>query len=238
MATTIAVLSDVHHTPPEAPGRRSDYSDLADTLLLRAVHRINRTVRPDVTLLLGDFIEFGENTAAKEWLTRLSEITDLLESPTVAIPGNHDGAPEAFYSVFDRPPEVFEVNGVRILPFIDAQEPGFHATRSPHNLQRMAAARVDFDGPIVTAQHVSLFPPGSSDCPYNYTNAEDVIAAMDTHRITLAVSGHYHPGMETLQTDGLTFTANPSLCDPPFRFSEITLDPDDVRVRWHALRQD
>lgn len=236
MAMRIAVLTDVHFSsagPLEAPDRRGE---IADVLLLRAVHRLNRFVRPDVTVLLGDLVDRGDTAYAREDLERLRPIVELIDGPVINIPGNHDGDQAVFYSVFERPPDVVDIQGVRFVPFIDPEAPEYNALRLRRDLERMGAARSGFDGPVVALQHVPVFPPGAADCPYNYTNADAVLDAMRRHGYVLSLSGHYHAGFELLRTDGPSYVSAPTLCKPPFRFLVIDLGGRRVATAEHALR--
>ena len=54
---TIAVLTDVHYGAGSIIAQRR--SEIADILLLRAVHRLNRLIHPDVTVVLGDLVDDG-----------------------------------------------------------------------------------------------------------------------------------------------------------------------------------
>lgn len=236
MRVRTAVIADIHFDGADAPMLPERSGDIADMLLLRAVHRLNRFIRPDVTLVLGDLIDQGGTAAGIAYLERLRPILDLIEGPVIVIPGNHDGDPETFYSVLGRAPDVCDVNGVRFVPFVEPGDPDYNARRTPRDIERMAEARSGFTGPIVSAQHVPLFPPGASECPFNYTNADAVIASMQRHGIGLAISGHYHAGMDLVRAEGLNFVAAPALCESPFRFLEIGFDGDDVDVVEHALR--
>ena len=229
----IAVIADTHFA---AAGQSERRGDLADVLLLRAVHRLNRWLKPDVTLLLGDLLDDGNAPGAADRLCVLRTLTGKLRSPVIAVPGNHDGAPDAFSRVFDRPRDFIDVAGVRFVAFVDPEEPHWNARRTERDLARMAAARHGFDGPIVAVQHVPLFPPGASDCPYNYTNASDVVAAMRAHGIRLAVSGHYHRGMDVVRDGDLRFVAAPALCEAPFQFLMIEFDGEEAVATRHRLR--
>jgi putative hydrolase len=235
MAAKIVILTDLHlDDTPSLTARRGD---IAKVLLLRAVHHINRFIKPDITLILGDLIDRGDTPNATDLFHRLRKITDLIESPTIILPGNHDGNPDTFYTVFDRPADHLDIAGVRFIPFIDPEEPGYNARRTDRDLDRMANARQNFDGPLVALQHVPLFPPGLSDCPYNYTNANDIIAAMKHQGYPLAISGHYHNGMPPIRSDGITFLAAPALCESPFVFQELHLDDDkNINVIPHQLK--
>jgi len=86
--------TDVHYgTTSPIPRRRCE---IADILLKRAVYRLNRLVRPDVTLILGDVIDDGSSPDAERSLLQLRSILDKLDSPYITIPGNHDIDPEKF----------------------------------------------------------------------------------------------------------------------------------------------
>ncbi|HUT73498.1 MAG TPA: metallophosphoesterase [Armatimonadota bacterium] len=230
----IVALSDTHYARCDAALRGS--GAIADILLRRAVHRINRMIQPDVTLLLGDLLENGEGPDAEASWRRLRAIADGLESPFIALPGNHDGDPEAFYRVFPRPGEMLDLKGMRFLIFLDPEEPGYNARRLPGDLARMATAHQGHDGPVVMLQHCSLFPPGTSDCPFNYVNADDITAHMRQHDIGLAISGHFHLGVDLIRHGAGDFVIAPALCEPPFAFLEIELDRGQVSVTRHQLR--
>ena len=232
----LAVISDTHFDPSEKPVLAERRGEIADILLLRTVHRLNRLIKPDVTLFLGDVVDDGWRIGANQDFERIRQIVDLLESPLIVIPGNHDADPQAFYSVFPRPAEMVDISGVRFLPFIDPEEPGCNARRTQEDLERMAAARSGWDGPIVTLQHVPIFPPGMSPCPYNYVNVDEVIATMQRYGITLALSGHYHEGFDLIRNEHADFVAVPALCEMPFAFLEIDMQPDHVSAVRHKLR--
>ena len=232
----IAVLADIHYGAAGGATSPSRRGDIADILFLRAVRRINRFIKPDLVLILGDVQDDGRSPQWKENLARLRATADLVKSPWLAIPGNHDAPPGKFYSVFPRPPANFDLNGVRFASFLDREEPGFNASRSGRDLERMRAARSRWRGPVVTLQHVPLFPPGNSACPYNYVNAREIIAEMRRSGIGLAISGHYHEGFDLIRKWGCSFLAAPALCRPPFSFLEIELDGKKIAVVRHDLR--
>jgi histidinol phosphatase-like PHP family hydrolase len=234
VSLTIAAIADIHFAR-----RRPDdvhRTDIADILLQRAVRRINRFVRPDVTLVLGDVVDDGRGPEAGERLRKARQVLDSLESPAIVIPGNHDPEPDVFYSVFDRPPEFLDVDGVRFVPFLDRPEPEYNASRSAEDVERMRRTASGFDGPLVAVQHVPVFPPGASDCPYNYLNVDDVLGAMAENGYRLAIAGHWHEGMDPVTQEGMAFVAAPTLCRSPFSFATIALDDGRASVTRHALR--
>ncbi len=228
MSLRIAAIADTHYAAGSLEQCGARRSAIADILLLRAVRRLNRFIKPDLTVVLGDLVEDG----SREGIERLKLIIDLLESPSIVIPGNHDGDLDAFHSVYPRPPESLDINGVRVVTFVDREEPGYNARRSKADIARMDQARASHDGPIVSLQHVPLFPPGASASPYGYTNAEAVWSAFRRSAFTLALSGHWHAG-EDLSERGAVIV--PALCEKPFAFMEVTIDGERVETRRHEL---
>src|SRR5690606_29224465 len=96
---------------------------------------------------------------ALEDLAVLRGTLDELDCPWVIIPGNHDPEPDRFYQVMPRPADVMDFGSVRILPFLDPEEPGWHARRTEAELARTRAARHDgFAGTVIAIQHVPAGP--------------------------------------------------------------------------------
>ncbi len=238
MALRIAAIADTHYHVGETASPTNRRTEIADALLLGAVQRVNRSIRPDLTILLGDLIDEPSVVEAEAELRRIEEIVDLLESPVIVIPGNHDGDIDRFYGIFSRPDDIIDVGGVRFVTFLDPEEPGYNARRTEADLQRMSSARAGHDGPIVSVQHVPLFPPGESACPYAFTNAEEAWAAFERNRYTLALSGHYHAGDDLVARRVARAVIAPALCEAPFPFLEIAVDGERVETRRHELGDD
>ena len=234
MKVKVAVVSDLH------AGKEEDGSacrgDIGEVLLARAAYRLKRWIQPDIVLLLGDLVEEAGTPAVRSVLKRSAQAITILACPVIVIRGNHDPAEELFYDYFPRPAEFVEVKGVRFLPFLDAEAPDFNAQRSQADLDRMRGARRDFEGPIVSVQHVPLFPAGRSACPFHYTNDAEVIGVMQEAGIGLAVSGHYHEGMELIRQGNQAFVVNGALCAAPFPFLEINIDGEEIQTTQHQLQ--
>jgi len=227
----IAAIADVHYASGslEACGKRR--SAIGDVLLTRVVRRLNRFIKPDLAVFLGDILDDGKGHRAQEEREHLLRILEKLESPYIIIPGNHDGKVQDFFNLYPCPPAMLDINGVRVVTFVDPEEPGYNARRSSADIARMDAARAGWDGPIVSVQHVPLFQPGTSASPYGYTNAAEVWDAFERNSFTLSLSGHWHQG------DGAgKAVIVPGLCESPFPFVEITIDGDRVQTRRHELR--
>lgn len=217
MKTKIIVLSDIHYAVKARCLERR--GNIGDILLLRAVHRINRYLKPDLVCLLGDFDDVANIVRLRE----IRGIINLLESPHVVIPGNHDGPPERFFEIFKKPLDHMDIGCCRFIPFVDPEEPGYNASRTKKEIKRMSALASDWNGPVASLQHVPLCHTGAYP-PYNYTNADEITEAMRKSGVTHTISGHYHAGFHLPDDNGLSVIVAPALCEKPFRFLDVTIE--------------
>jgi histidinol phosphatase-like PHP family hydrolase/predicted phosphodiesterase len=249
MKMRIAVITDLHYSPTgsvENPERRGD---IAHVLLLRAVHRLNRLVKPDLIVVGGDVLDDGDAADAPDAMAEVKERLDVAHAPTVVLPGNHDGPVRGFAKSFGTLGKWIDVKGVRFVPFIDPEEPGYNARRTEENFALMKRARKGFDGPLVALQHVPVFPEGLTDSPYNYTNASEVTGKMQKYGFSMVLSGHYHGGFYVAK-DGIHYLCAPATCVSPLPVTVVDLSRDagdgcrtdsgypspQVRVSYHNLR--
>lgn len=228
----IALLTDSHFSTTESVTCGSRQTGIADIIMRRAAFRLNRLIRPDATILLGDMVNSGHLASGQEDLRALWEHVKLIQSPVISVPGNHDGSPEEFYQVAERPASIIELAGVRFVVNVDPERPGYNAWRDAHSLSLLSEARSGWSGPIVSLQHVPVFPPGLTACPYNYTNADEVTAAEARAGVTLSLSGHYHKGFGSVVANGVTYLAAPALCEAPFTITVIDLEAPDKITCW------
>ena len=193
--------------------------ELACQLLDTALERLGH-LSADVLLVGGDLVNDPNDV---ELLDTLAEILDKSPCPYIAIPGNHDPAPETFYRHIPKAPEFLDVNGIRILPFPeDEQTEGYNARRSEESLKRQKHLS-NGDFPCVSFQHVPLFPPGSMHIPYHYDNAEDIYAQCGD-RMALTISGHLHTGCLPLCKQQTSVVIVPALCEKNYPFALLDLD--------------
>jgi histidinol phosphatase-like PHP family hydrolase/predicted phosphodiesterase len=229
----IAIISDIH-----APGRAENpeiRGDMAELLLLRAINRFNRWIKPDLAIICGDFVDGNDSETANLWLGKLQQILGKLACPYIAVRGNHDPSAEYFYKVFERKDQI-DIGGVRFLTFDDKEEPMFCASRSEKQIERFKMARANFNGQIVSVQHVPIVPQGMSDCPYIYTNSEQIIAAMKKYNVFMSVSGHYHKGLGHIQSEGMNFITTPAVSKSPFKYMIVGIDGAKVSATTDEMR--
>ncbi len=229
----IAIISDIH--APDKVDNPDIRGDMAEILLLRAINRFNRWIKPDLTIICGDFVDGNDSEIAKLWLGKLQQLLGKLTCPYIAVRGNHDPSAEYFYDVFERKDQI-DIAGIRFLTFDDKEEPMFCASRTDEQIERFKNARACFNGPIVSVQHVPIVPPGMSECPYVYTNSEQIIAAMKKYKIFMSVSGHYHNGLGHIQCDGMNFITAPAVSASPFKYMLVEIDGEKVSTMTDDMK--
>ena len=217
----IGVISDLHYAKSKNVTNPTRCGERAPELLKKAVDFFNDR-RPDVLLVAGDMIN---DPAEAPLLGELAEILERAAMPYLAIPGNHDPAPEVFYRYLPAVPDYLEIGGFRIVPFPDDYEtPHWNARRTPEDvarLKRLGQGEV----PLILFQHVPLFVPRTVyGCLYNYDNAEEIIAAAGN--TVLSISGHWHFGYCPSFDSPFVTVAVPGLCEKNFPVTLIEIGDD------------
>lgn len=231
----IALVSDIHYThQPMNPVAKLSGAQVLE----HAVNVINQSIRPDATLILGDLLNDPDLPDAPDLLKELATIIDRLDSPSIVIPGNHDLPPDLFYQIIPTPPDVLDINGTRIVWFIDPEAPDYHAQRTDANFARMRQVCCEFAGPIVAMQHVPVVPPAAKRARFNYTNVDDIVNLATELDITLHVAGHLHPGVELTQFNRGWYYVVKALREPPYNFAVATVSGGHVDIEEHTLAVD
>jgi predicted phosphodiesterase len=234
MNCRIAVITDIHYSR-SAPVLATRQGQWGAVLLRRTVERLNRWIKPDVAVVLGDLLD---DPREAELLRELRTILETLTCPWLALPGNHDPAPAVFYETFPRI-EHLEVAGVRLVGLVDEERPQWNACRTAAGFEQMAQAAVGHAGPLVALQHVPVGEPGC-ETPYGYTNYAAVADAMRRYGYRLALSGHDHKGRALQPSDGFSTMTVPALCEAPFSFAVVSVAGDTIEAEvfhqeWPAL---
>lgn len=91
MTLTVAALADPHFGPRAMfANKLRKMGDAAPFLTEQFVERMNRVVRPDLVLTLGDLIEHESLAADQERYARCLDILSRLAAPVRHVAGNHD----------------------------------------------------------------------------------------------------------------------------------------------------
>jgi histidinol phosphatase-like PHP family hydrolase len=139
--------------------------------------------------------------------------------------------------VFPELPDYLDIGCCRFIPFVDLNVPGFCARRTVENIEKMGRLAKDWNGPVVSLQHVPLFFSGDLS-PTLYVNRDAIKEVAKCSGVTHAISGHEHKG-GYVKDDVLTSIISPALRDKPFKFLEIHIeDNGETEIVEHSLAND
>ena len=224
----IAHITDLH-ARGQLPGTSDVASrlsrqmfDLAAVALAEFARR-----RVDIVVLTGDLLdvpaelltsEADENAErqAEADYRRLRGLLDRADVPYFVLPGNHD-LESAFWRVFSRTSDEMQVGGFRLLRFCDHED----ERHVPHRLGQErarweAALGSPDDRPQVHLQHYIITPELNEHYPHTYAKGETIRRAnVDSGRVVLCLSGHYHSGTDLFVHGGCHFSAGPAFCEWP-----------------------
>ncbi|MDD4621631.1 MAG: metallophosphoesterase [Kiritimatiellae bacterium] len=231
---TILAVSDLHYTglarqtaqPPQMRG------ELAKTLLKKVFVRLKHMgVRPDLTLVLGDLLENGNDRNAR--LDLLAINSELLRSeiPFLALPGNHDGNQQSFGEIFNITEDLQVYGGYGLILYSDKYKDTYDCSRAETDIMRTQTIAKDNPGlPLIAVQHPPIYPPIDSHYPYRPANSAEIIDSFKKAGVILSLSGHYHKGQKPRTHEGVLYHSVPALCEAPFRFSLIRLEGANIEV--------
>lgn len=238
----IVLFSGLHYSPTPLEGTSfpGEYAPLADILLLRLVHRLNNSIKPDLVVLAGNLLH--RRNADAELLTVLGEYLRKLHAPCITVPGKQDPEPEKFYAHIPRSPEHLEIDGLHFFPLLcPGQNLGSAASGAGEQIRSLMER---YPGPAAVIQ-ADPFPgilPQEEK-----TTQESGIPSL----ASLLLTGHpEEPEEEVLSRQtalpvcegGMrrqqqTVVAAERLCEAPFRYTIIERGRNgEIRVSTEQLR--
>ena len=246
MGARLGLITDLHFREavagdsknPKREGRR------IRELLPRCLEQF-RQAGVELVLCAGDCVDDEAQPGAMEDLAALREIFEQGGLPYVVVPGNHDPAPDDFYTVFPRPERWYRVGGCDIAVFGD-DEPAPGVSGGKEQARRSEAVLREVESVLrapgaltLTLQHYVVFPdhegPGYN---HTYANAPEVRAQLErSARRVVSLSGHYHRGHALHEHNGVRYFTGRSLCERPYPYYVIDGDPEagDVRIEERTL---
>lgn len=196
-------------------------------------------VRPQVLILLGDFVEDGQAPGAESALAELAAEAAGMNVRVLAVPGNHDGDPQRVAERFGCGPGYHAVSGVGFLVFHDRVGRGDITERPGKQVgAAFRTAQAHPGTPLIALQHNPLHPPIHDEYPYLLRNADEVLDDYRRAGALLSLSGHYHRGQAAHRVDGLMCYTVPAACETPYRFAHVSIRQRRVTVTEHALQQE
>ncbi len=156
--------------------------------------------------------------------------------PYLVLPGNHDHE-ELFASVLDLSERRRDIAGHRVIRFTDREHAGHVPRRFAGERSAWEAALRDTASPPqVHLQHYVITPSLRRGYPHSYGEGEELTRRMvDSGRVRLALSGHYHAGTELIRYGGTTFATGPAFCEPPHPWRLYDVDASGVEMEPRTL---
>ena len=212
----IIAFSDIHYSPSTA-----DDSETVLESLQALVETINQHLQPDLICVPGDLV----SDEGLDALCEIRKILDNIHQPTLVLPGNHDGDKQVFFEIIPPLPDFLDIEDCRIIPFLDTDTTEFNSIRSADDIARMKLLASEFNGPVISLQHVPLlFSESAKKCSdFNCINADEVYLTAKKTGITHTISGHYHDGCIYNKPEEIVQIACPAFYKPPHPYVEIEI---------------
>ena len=215
---TVAVLADPHYDDSGALA----WAMPARARLLTVARYLNRAIKPDAVVVLGDIIA---NEHDPQQLRNVKKLLDThLHAPCLPVPGNHDGP--AYETVFGPRNYTRTVGGLRFVILGIRYwhwDSGWGTYERLDWLARQLAGRGAQPTLILTHNPI---------CLPTFANAGEVCRVVHAHPQVLAVlAGHMHTDYEfPLARPHLGM---PMLVRPPYAFKVLRVHPDRILVFTH-----
>jgi hypothetical protein len=201
----------------------------------------------DVAVLTGDLVDVPpylltgkvpECMDEDRWLMALEADYRLIKQtlddsglPYIAVPGNHDSY-EIVDGVFGAEPCVRDIGGLTFVSFWDREGENHVPHRVGHERELFDQMLERPGHPQVHLQHFVVTPELNEDWPHTYQEG-DILrrSIVDSGRVLLSLSGHYHPGTALIEDAGTAFSAGSALAESPhcYRIYDVADATDGAR---------
>lgn len=241
----IAHISDFHlrhHLPGNSLSSKRLGRFVAD-LLADAVSEIN-ALAPDLLAVTGDLVDYplyglddpDLQSRGLEDLRLVKEILGRATCPVATLYGNHDH-PAHFRDLFGGDPLERDIEGHRILTFLDEEGEGHHPERVGDERSRFEQVLGESDGrPQIHLQHYQVWPHHETGYPHSYRDAPALKnAIVASKRVRLVLSGHYHVGYNLFEEDGVAFSTSTAFCEFPHAYRTYDLTESAITERVYTL---
>ncbi len=236
------VIADAHQDdsvpdPEDFPGN-CDFT-MGKELIRRAIDDAQRRGGFDAVTLLGDLVNDGSKPQTDSVLAEIrDEVQNTIgNADLLVVAGNHDFGTDRFLSIFGQTPGLNQIGDYNFFVFADRFDEDF-CTRSEEEMKNLTELASKDPKPIIALQHNPIYPTIDSDYPFMHTNNADVFANYIEAGVMLSVSGHYHPGQELVEKEGVKFITAPAICEPPHKYLLVTLEGQNVEIETCQLLVD
>ncbi|MFT7214352.1 MAG: D-glycero-D-manno-heptose 1,7-bisphosphate phosphatase [Granulosicoccus sp.] len=182
---------------------------------------------PKALLQPNDYYDYKLEVLRKQCNEDYQFIKELLEKTTIpymVLPGNHD-LESVFWDVFDKKDVEKTIKGFRVISFYDREE-----NNQAHRYDRERSLMLKVLGdenptPQIHLQHYVVHPELNEDYLYTYYDADNIKKyIINSNKVKLLISGHYHSGTDLLSIEGTSFVTGPSFSEYPHPVTTYEID--------------
>lgn len=184
--TKIVHMSDIH----------AGFAEFREDILLRAINQINK-LHPDAVVISGDITDHGYY---REFV-KVKEYIDLIDSPTIVIPGNHDArniGDEVFEEIIGSRDSTLELkdSNIKIIG-LDSSVPDLGHGKIGRLQRKFLETEIrdakERDMFIIITVHHHIIPVPNTGRERNVlSDAGDILLLLLENNINLVLSGHKH----------------------------------------------
>lgn len=241
----IAHISDLH-LRHHLPGTASIAARLSRSIPARFAEALQQIKlhSPDLLVISGDFIDhpfeaWDDSETLEQGRRDLELIASLLEDspyPLAVVHGNHDHL-RIFEQVFGHIPNDQIVGGYRILTFRDDEGANHVPERIGQEQERFLAALSDTSSlPQIHIQHYVVWPERNEGYPHTYGTGEQMREAIiNSGKVRLVLSGHYHTGVPLFADNGVWFATARGFTESPHPFHLYDLNEHGASTQLLTL---
>jgi len=186
----------------------------------------------------------GDEPDHPEAATDLAAVRDMIEAvsiPSIVIPGNHAPRPEEFYRIFEKPERSIVLDDCRFITFFDDVCVGdeLDSCRGEEafaDMRKLLSENPPEVKHTILIQHFLIYPDLDETFPYNYQNAAEIMAVMESSPARLfSISGHYHQGFAPTIHNGVTYFCGKAIGESPFTYYILDTDGDKIDVKEFSV---
>lgn len=227
--TKIVHMSDIHR----------GFSEFSEDILLMAINKINH-LQPDAVVITGDITDHGYY---REFV-KVKEYINLIDSPTIVIPGNHDArniGDEVFEEIIGDRYSTLELkeSNIKIIG-LDSSVPDLGHGKIGRLQRKFLEHEIrdaeDRDMFIIIAVHHHIIPVPNTGRERNVlSDAGDILLLLLENNVNLVLSGHKHVPHVWKMNDTLFATAG-TVSSMKLRgnthpsFNLVQIDDDEVHI--------
>jgi len=234
----ILLAGDIHYVSQTSyqcayPERKTS---LGLEFLQQALYRVSKKEKIDALVILGDCVDCGDFIIDLE---NLKKELEKLPIPSIVVRGNHDPEEKIFKKIMKNFTGPLIMNSFALYPFYDRYMEDDKCIREKKEIEQFEKfCKNNPDKKPIVFQHSVVHPRIENSYPYNIENGEEIIASYKKYGVCLSVSGHYHPGVESADREGITFFTLPALCVNPFSCALVKInEKTEIKKEQLFLRE-